>query len=159
MKSKKAVIENLVGLGIGITVIAFVIVIGIVILSNFADSQSSCAAYTNDATKTKTFNVSSGKCYSGIYCNTVGGGVATLNTSDNKCLNATYNYTSGDGVRAAYNDNNTNPSYAAQSAYYGEEKLSNNTGGFLTWIPIVIPAVIGIAIIGLFLATRRNKGY
>jgi len=44
---------------------------------------------------------------------------------------------------------NTSANYAA--GYLG----STTTGGLLTWLPVIIPAVIGIAIIGYFLGMRK----
>lgn len=123
MKSKKAVIDQMIGLGIGISILAVIIVVGIVVLGNFADSQATCGSIGGDANT--EFNQSDGFCY---------------NSSGSKG-------TSKGGI-------------IAESAYYAEGKLSSNSGGFLTWLPVVIPAVIGIAVIGYFMMLRgRGKDY
>jgi len=120
MKSKKAVVSEMVGIGIGIIILATIAVIGMAVLGNIADSQSSCK--TGYA-----WNATLGKC---------------SNTSD------------GTGTAAT-------ASFAATSAFYGAGYLGSTTsGGLLTWLPVIIPAVIGIAIIGYFLMLRgRGKGY
>lgn len=120
MKNKKAMIDNVVGLAIGIIIIATITTIGIVLLGNFASSQATdvCAA----AMPTGTLNLSTGYCCNATYCSTVTGGVA------------------------------------AESAYYAATKMGNGTGGLLTWLPVIIPAVIGIGIIGYFMGVRRVRG-
>jgi len=91
--NKKGVVQQMVGLAIGIVILAVVAVIGTVVTSQLGNSQ--------------------------------GGGIA-----------------------------NTSAHYAA--GYLG----STTSGGLLTWLPVIIPAVIGIAIIGYFLMLRgRGTGY
>jgi len=49
---------------------------------------------------------------------------------------------------------------ANNSADYAAKLLGNGTGGLLTWLPVIIPAVIGIAIIGYFMMlSGGKKGY
>lgn len=78
---------------------------------------------------------------------TIGGGVASYNVATGYCENASGTQSGTGGV-------------ASTSAYYGQARLGNGTGGLLTWLPIVIPAILGIAIIGYFmLLGGRKQGY
>ena len=153
MKNKKAMIGNMISLAIGIILIAVITTIGIVVLGNFATSQAACQVFAQDSSKTTTFNATTGTCDSGYYCTTVGGGAATFNASNGYCQNATANLTSGNGVANPFSDSFT-ASIGARSAYYAEGKLGNGTGGLLTWLPVLIPALIGIGIIGYFMTMR-----
>ena len=48
---------------------------------------------------------------------------------------------------------------ANDSAQYAAGYLgSTRTGGLLTWLPVIIPAVIGFAIIAMFLRMRIGGG-
>lgn len=106
---------TVVGLAIGIVILATIATIGIVVLGNFASSQGCSGIYT--------FNATDGLCYNGTPATT--------------------------GLAA---------SVGGASAYYAENRLGNGTGGLLTWLPVIIPAVIGISIIGYFLAMRGREG-
>jgi len=120
MKNKKAMIGSLISLGIGIMVIAVIVTIGIVVLGNFADSQSAC-------TCSGKYNPTTGVCD---------------------------NTTSGITSTCAANLTTWEPSIGTRSAFYAEGKLGNSTGGLLTWLPVIIPAIIGIGIIGYFMTMK-----
>jgi len=111
---KKAMIGSLISLGIGILVIAVITTIGIVVLGNFASSQSNCA----NVIPSGAFNATTGYCCNATTCTTSTGGVSS------------------------------------ESAFYAQGKLGNGTGGLLTWLPVIIPAIIGIGIIGYFMTMK-----
>ena len=78
---------------------------------------------------------------------TIGGGVATYNTATGLCQNSSGTTGSDGGL-------------AASSAFYGQRKIGSSSGGLLTWLPVVIPAIIGISIIGYFMFLGgRKQGY
>lgn len=162
MNKKAQLMFSVVGLALGIVILATIATIGIVVLGNFASSQAACPAFVQDSSRTTTYEPITGTCLSGAYCTTVGGGAATLNTSltlgVQTCYNASANYTSGEGVANIFNDT-LSASLGAQSAYYAEGTLSNNSGGLLTWLPVIIPAIIGIGILGYFLTLRKGQTY
>jgi len=49
---------------------------------------------------------------------------------------------------------------ANNSAQYAAGYLGSTTsGGLLTWLPVIIPAIIGISIIGYFMSLNMKGGY
>ena len=104
----------MVGMAVGIVILAVAAVIGAVVLQTMAGSVGCPALYE-------------------------------LNTTANTC-NEIANDSSAELTL------NT----AGTSAIYSVGYLGSSTGGLLTWLPVIIPAIIGIAIIGYFLVLRRG---
>ena len=148
MKNKKAMIGSLIGLGIGIFVIAVIMTIGIVVMGNFASSQASCSTGL-------AYNETLDTCYR-EYCKSG----TILNTSyslysDTPCQNLTSNITCcPQSQNFTISTEASTAAIGAQSAHYAAVKMGNGTGGFLTWLPVIIPAIIGIGIIGYFMTMR-----
>lgn len=118
--------EKMIPLAMGIVTIAVVAALGIVVLMNMATSQSGCP--TGFA-----LNQTPGATWYG-YC---------TNISNASGTQAGFSYIVA--------------SISGQSGLYAAGYVgSTTTGGMLTWLPVIIPAVIGLAIIGYFLGIRRK---
>ena len=79
-------------------------------------------------------------------CGTIGGGASTYNTTTGYCCNAS-------GTCLA-----SSASLASQASFYAEGKLGSESGGLLTYLPIIIPAIAVIGILTMLFGIWKFGG-
>ena len=111
--NKRGIMDQLVGLAVGVVVLTVVAVLGITMLANISGSLG-CSGVVGLNGEATTYNQTTGLCHN----------VTTAAV--------TYSATLG-----------------GRSGHYAEGYLGSSTGGLLTYLPVIIPAVVIISILGL----------
>jgi len=152
MKSKKGVLGTLVTAGIGIVILAVVAVLGITMLLSMGSAVSDCQSPLS-------YNSTSKVCWR-EYCPT--GTVLNTSYSDysaTPCENQTRNITCCPASQNySIQTESGSASIATQSANYGGSYLGNDSGGLLTYLPVIIPAIAVISILGLLFGIWKFGG-